>query len=290
MANLKEIRSRIASVSSTKQITSAMKMVSAAKLRRAQDGILSLRPYANKLNEVVSRLVDNLPSGDSAYSRERDVKKVLLVVITSNRGMCGAFNSSVVKAALNHAQENYKDLYEKGNVHFLTIGKKGADVLKNRKVHIVADHSKLFEDLEDESVFPLAYHLMSLFGKEEYDRIELVYNQFKNAAVYNLMAEQFLPFVNKNSDTTELSDYIYEPSQSEILERVIPISLQIQLLKALLDSFAAEHGARMTAMHKATDNATELLRNLTLTYNKARQAAITNELNEIVGGADALKG
>jgi len=290
MANLKEIRLRIASVGSTKQITSAMKMVSAAKLRRAQDAILNLRPYATKLSEVVGRLVSNLPVSDNVFSREREVKKVLFVVIASNRGMCGAFNSSVIKAALVKARGEYGALNDQGNVHFLCIGKKAVDIFKSRKLPVVADHSKLFDNLTEEAVFPLAYHLINQYGKGEYDRIELFYNQFKNAAVYNLINEQFLPFVPPTSGTSELNDYIYEPSQEEILEKVIPISLEIQLLKALLDSNAAEHGARMTAMHKATDNANELIKTLTLNYNKARQAAITNELSEIVSGAEALRG
>lgn len=289
MANLKEIRLRIASVSSTKQITSAMKVVSAAKLRKAQDAIINLRPYANKLSEVVSRLVDNLPVSENVFAREREMHKVLLVVITSNRGMCGAFNSSVIKAAIAKAKGEYGNLFEQGNVDFLCIGKKAADILKGRKMPVVADHSKLFDTLTEEAVFPLAYHLINQYGKGEYDRIELFYNQFKNAAVYNLINEQYLPFVPPASGTNEAKDYIYEPSQEEILEKVIPISLEIQLLKALLDSNAAEHGARMTAMHKATDNATELIKSLTLNYNKARQAAITNELSEIVSGAESLK-
>jgi F-type H+-transporting ATPase subunit gamma len=289
MANLKEIRLRIASVSSTKQITSAMKVVSAAKLRKAQDAIINLRPYANKLSEVVSRLVDNLPVSENIFAREREVHKVLLVVITSNRGMCGAFNSSVIKAATAKAKGEYGNLLDQGNVHFLCIGKKAADILKGRKMPVVADHSKLFDSLTEEAVFPLAYHLITQYGKGEYDRIELFYNQFKNAAVYNLINEQYLPFIPPASGTNEVQDYIYEPSQEEILEKVIPISLEIQLLKALLDSNAAEHGARMTAMHKATDNATELIKSLTLNYNKARQAAITNELSEIVSGAESLK-
>lgn len=289
MANLKEIRLRIASVSSTKQITSAMKMVSAAKLRRAQDAIINLRPYANKLSEVVGRLVNNLPVSDNAFSREREIKKVLFVVITSNRGMCGAFNSSIIKAAIQKSKEEYSDLNSQGNVHYLCIGKKAVDIFKSRKLPVIADHSKLFDNLTEEAVFPLAYHLINQYIKGEYDRIELFYNQFKNAAVYYLINEQFLPFVPPTTETNAVNDYIYEPSQEEILEKVIPISLEIQLLKALLDSNAAEHGARMTAMHKATDNATDLIKSLTLNYNKARQAAITNELSEITGGAEALK-
>lgn len=284
MANLKEIRNRIASVSSTMQITSAMKMVSAAKLKKAQDAITAMRPYADKLTELLQNLSANL-DGDSGskFAEKREVKKVLVVAISSNRGLCGAFNSNIVKQSTSLLEGAYAGK----EVDFFCIGKKAHDILKKRS-KIAANHSNLFDDLTFEASERIAEELMELFNNGTYDRIDLVYNKFKNAATQIVMTEQFLPIQPPSDDAGEKSDYIFEPSEAEIVEQLIPKSLKTQLFKAIRDSFASEHGARMTAMHKATDNAGELKEQLTLTYNKARQAAITNEILEIVGGAEAL--
>ncbi len=284
MANLKEIRSRISTVSSTMQITSAMKMVSAAKLKKAQDAITAMRPYANKLTELLQNFSGSL-DGDSGsqYANNREVNRVLVVSITSNRGLCGAFNSNIIKESVSL----YHGKYGGKQVDFMTIGKKGNDIL-SKKFNIVANHGEVFDDLTFENVAALAENLMHRFSEGEYDRIEVVYNRFKNAATQIVTTEQFLPIVPMEGDTSGSADYIFEPSKEEIVEQLIPKSLKTQLFKAIRDSFASEHGARMTAMHKATDNATELRDQLKLTYNKARQAAITNEILEIVGGAEAL--
>ncbi|SFR36195.1 ATP synthase F1 subcomplex gamma subunit [Robiginitalea myxolifaciens] len=286
MANLKEIRSRISSVSSTMQITSAMKMVSAAKLKKAQDAITAMRPYADKLTELLQSLSANL-DGDSSsqYAVNREVRRVLVVPVSSNRGLCGAFNSNIIKQSVALVQGKYGDC----EVEFLTIGKKAHDILAKRHT-IVADHSSVFDDLTFEAVAAIAEELMEHFASGNYDRIELVYNKFKNAATQIVMTEQFLPIEPAADADQTPADYIFEPSEAEIVEQLIPKSLRTQLYKAVRDSFASEHGARMTAMHKATDNAGELKEQLTLTYNKARQAAITNEILEIVGGAEALNG
>ncbi len=285
MANLKEIRNRITSVSSTMQITSAMKMVSAAKLKKAQDAITAMRPYAEKLTELLQNLSATLEGevgGD--YTNQREVKKVLLVAITSNRGLCGAFNTNVIKEI-----KNITEKYQGVQVDVLAIGKKGNDVLK--KTHtIVENQSAIFDNLTFDNASNVASLLTEKFIAGEYDRIELVYNQFKNAATQIVKAEQFLPLAPIEKETAVAGDYIFEPSKEEIVMTLIPKSLKTQLYKAIRDSFAAEHGARMTAMHKATDNATELRNQLKLTYNKARQAAITGEILEIVGGAEALNG
>ena len=286
MANLKEIRSRITSVSSTMQITSAMKMVSAAKLKRAQDAITAMRPYAQKLTELLQSLSATLEEGAGGdFTTQREVQNVLVVAITSNRGLSGAFNSNVVKETRRMLDTKYAGK----KVDFITIGKKGHDVIsKNNKV--ITNHNAVFDALTFENVAVIADELMLIFKEGRYDRIELVYNQFKNAATQIIQVEQFLPLQPLASDVVVLSvDYIFEPSNEEIVLTLIPKMLKMQLYKALRDSFAAEHGARMTAMHKATDNATELRDQLKLTYNKARQAAITNEILEIVGGAEALK-
>ncbi|WP_330443958.1 ATP synthase F1 subunit gamma [Flavobacterium sp. C4GT6] len=286
MANLKEIRNRIASVSSTMQITSAMKMVSAAKLKKAQDAITAMRPYSEKLTELLQNLSATL-EGDTGgvFAEQREVNKVLLVVVTSNRGLCGAFNANVLKQT-----KNLLNQYAGKTVDVLTIGKKGNDALQ-KSCNIIANQSSLFDDLTFENVAEVAQTLMDRFAAGEYDKIELVYNHFKNAATQIVMAEQFLPLVPAQA-TEEVNnnstDYIFEPSKEEIVLSLIPLSLKTQLYKAVRDSFASEHGARMTAMHKATDNATELRNQLKLTYNKARQAAITGEILEIVGGAEAL--
>ncbi|MBS9461218.1 ATP synthase F1 subunit gamma [Flagellimonas sp. 389] len=284
MANLKEIRNRIASVSSTMQITSAMKMVSAAKLKKAQDAITAMRPYANKLTELLQNLSASL-DGDagSKFTDNRTVNKVLVVAITSNRGLCGAFNTNIIKQSIFLHEQTYGGK----QVDFLAIGKKGNDLLGKRST-VIANHSQVYDDLTFDNVAEIAQNLMDHFTEGNYDKIELVYNKFKNAATQIVMTEQFLPLVPVEGDTSGAADYIFEPSKAEIVEELIPKSLKTQLYKAVRDSFASEHGARMTAMHKATDNATELRDQLKLTYNKARQAAITNEILEIVGGAEAL--
>ena len=288
MANLKEIRNRISSVSSTMQITSAMKMVSAAKLKKAQDAITTMRPYADKQTELLQSLSATL-DGDigSDYTADREVKKVLLVAISSNRGLAGAFNSNIVKSSLSLINETYKGK----QVDFFTLGKKANDVL-NKEQTIIENNIEIFDDLTYENNAQIAQKLMNLFTDGTYDKIILIYNKFKNAATQIIMNEQFLPIVSNQEldEKVEVSDYIFEPSKEKIVEELIPKSLKMQLFKALRDSSASEHGARMTAMHKATDNATELRDALTLKYNKARQASITNEILEIVGGAEALAG
>jgi F-type H+-transporting ATPase subunit gamma len=284
MANLKEIRNRISSVSSTMQITSAMKMVSAAKLKKAQDAITAMRPYANKLTELLQSLSATLDADSGGkFSVQRDVNKVLIVAITSNRGLCGAFNSNIIK------QVNVlTNQYANQDVSYLAIGKKGNDAL-SKSGNVIANKSEVFDDLTFDNVAEIAELLMAKFTEGEYDKIEIVYNKFKNAATQEIMTEQFLPIVPAEGDDVDVnSDYIFEPSKIEIVEELIPKSLKTQLYKGIRDSFASEHGARMTAMHKATDNATELRDQLKLTYNKARQASITNEILEIVGGAEAL--
>lgn len=284
MANLKEIRNRISSISSTMQITSAMKMVSAAKLKKAQDAITAMRPYADKLTELLQGLSATLDAeSGSVYSVEKEVNKVLLVTITSNRGLCGAFNSNIIKQA-NHLIDT---VYAGKQVDVLAIGKKANDAFE-KKVTVIANKSEVFDDLTFDNVSEIAEVLMEKFVDGSYDKIELVYNKFKNAATQIIMTEQFLPIVSQETEEEVNLDYVFEPSKEEIVETLIPKSLKTQLYKGIRDSFAAEHGARMTAMHKATDNATELRDALKLTYNKARQAAITNEILEIVGGAEAL--
>ena len=287
MANLKEIRNRITSISSTMQITSAMKMVSAAKLKKAQDAITAMRPYAEKLTELLQNLSATL-EGDAGgeFTTQREVQNVLVVAITSNRGLSGAFNSNVVKETRRLTENEY--LGKK--VDFITIGKKGNDIIGKTNT-VVSNHNAIFDNLSFENVSLIAEELMQLFIDGKYDKIVLVYNQFKNAATQIIQAEQFLPLAPIVSETPlTAGDYIYEPSKEEIVLTLIPKSLKTQLYKAIRDSFASEHGARMTAMHKATDNATDLRNQLKLTYNKARQAAITNEILEIVGGAEALNG
>ena len=284
MANLKEIRNRISSVSSTMQITSAMKMVSAAKLKKAQDAITAMRPYADKLTELLQSLSASL-DGDSGskFADNREVNKVLVVAVTSNRGLAGAFNSNILKQCTVLIDETYAGK----QVDFIAIGKKANDFLI-KKSTILSNHSDVYDDLTFDNVAAIAEDLMQKFTTGEYDKIEVVYNKFKNAATQIIMTEQFLPIVPMEGESNTSGDYIFEPSKVEIVEQLIPKSLKTQLYKAVRDSFASEHGARMTAMHKATDNATELRDQLKLTYNKARQAAITNEILEIVGGAEAL--
>ena len=284
MANLKEIRNRISSVSSTMQITSAMKMVSAAKLKKAQDAITSMRPYSDKLTQMLVNLSSSVDF-ENVYLSPRKVKNKLVVCITSNRGLCGAFNSNVIKKCTEIANSSDE------NVSFFCIGKKGGDILS--KTHnVIQSNNAVFDDLTFENISTIADKVMSMFLNKEYDSVQIVYNKFKNAATQIVTQEQYLPIENNKSkdDEKDSSDYIFEPTQIEIISELIPKSLKTQLYKSVRDSYASEHGARMTAMHKATDNATELRDQLKLTYNKARQAAITNEILEIVGGAEALNG
>ena len=298
MGNLKEIRTRIASVTSTRQITSAMKMVSAAKLKKAQDTIMMLRPYANKLQEILSTLSSNDDGNDNPYAKERSTEKVLIVVVTSNRGLCGAFNANMMKLALLLANEKYGRQNANGKVHFMPIGRKASEFFTKKNFPVIAgNYNHLLDNATFEKTTETAQLLMKVFLENAYDRIELVYNQFKNAGVQINTAEQFLPIPKLEKDKLEKgqlkpvrNDFIFEPSKEHIIKELIPNSLKTQLHKAILDSIASEHGARMTAMHKATDNATDLIKELKLQYNKARQASITNEILEIVGGAEALRG
>lgn len=286
MANLKELRSRITSVSSTMQITSAMKMVSAAKLSRAQDAITQMRPYSEKLTQLLQDLSATLDDDTSSkYAEEREVKNVLLVAISSNKGLAGAFNTNIVKAVKYKAKNDY----DSKKIDLYTLGKKANDVLK-KDYDIYKNNNAIYDDLSFENVSEIAEELMQLFLDEKYDKIVLVYNQFKNAATQIVQHEQFLPIEQFETEEEKQLDYLFEPSKIEIVKELIPKSLKMQLFKALRDSFASEHGARMTAMHKATDNAKELRDDLKLSYNKARQASITNEILEIVGGAEALNG
>ena len=286
MANLKELRSRITSVSSTMQITSAMKMVSAAKLSRAQDAITQMRPYSEKLTQLLQDLSATLDDDTSSkYAEEREVKNVLMVAISSNKGLAGAFNTNIVKAVKYKAKNDY----DSKKIDLYTLGKKANDVLK-KDYEVYKNNNAIYDDLSFENVSEIAEELMLLFLDEKYDKIVLVYNQFKNAATQIVQHEQFLPIEQFETEEEKQLDYLFEPSKIEIVKELIPKSLKMQLFKALRDSFASEHGARMTAMHKATDNAKELRDDLKLSYNKARQASITNEILEIVGGAEALNG
>tara|TARA_B100001250_G_scaffold321530_1_gene284634 strand:+ start:89 stop:952 length:864 start_codon:yes stop_codon:yes gene_type:complete len=287
MANLKEIRNRIGSVSSTMQITSAMKMVSAAKLKKAQDSIIAMRPYSIKLTELIQSLTSsNSLDADNILSVKREINNILIVAITSNRGLCGAFNSNILK----EVQFLIKDKFKSSKVSVMTIGKKGTEFFTKKSL-VYSSHDEIYDDLNYENVSSIAQKIMDSFIDGSFDKVLLVYNQFKNAATQIIKSEGFLPLENETSDqNSEVNNYIYEPSEELVLKELIPKSLKIQLLKSIKDSIASEHGARMTAMHKATDNATELRDQLKLSYNKARQAAITNEILEIVGGAEALKG
>lgn len=287
MANLKEIRIRIGSVSSTMQITSAMKMVSAAKLKKAQDAITAMRPYSNKLSELMQRFSgasEASGTGEKSFTNKRKIKKVLVIAISSNRGLCGAFNTNIAKE-INIIKS--RDEFKNSEIDFLTIGKKINDILQKTE-KIIQNDSDVFDELNYEHVSKIVEKVMDLFLTQEYDYMEIVYNSFKNAATQIIKSEQFLPIPLNEKEGSENSDYIFEPSLELIVSTLIPKSLKMQLFKAIRDSFASEHGARMTAMHKATDNASELRDELKLTYNKARQASITNEILEIVGGAEAL--
>jgi F-type H+-transporting ATPase subunit gamma len=295
MANLKEVRSRIESVNSTKQITSAMKMVSAAKLRKAQNAIQNMRPYAVKLAEIMQHISASLgQSTESVYTQQRAPERVLIVAIASNRGLSGPFNANVAKAVLSRIRHNYDAQYKAGHLEIYTIGKKVFDFLKARKITVAHRSDALLDDLSFDNIAPVAQSLLKDFTDKKFDRIDIIYNQFKNAAVQVLTIEQLLPIAPQATapdaaKEKSKTDFIFEPSREEILHELIPRALTIQFYKALLDSAASEHGARMTAMHKATDNANELIKSLKLSYNKARQAAITNEILEIVSGAEALK-
>jgi F-type H+-transporting ATPase subunit gamma len=294
MANLKAIRLRIASVKSTRQITSAMKMVSAAKLRKAQDKIVRLRPYANKLHDILVNLSQSLADAEieNIFARKSSPEKILIVIVTSNRGLCGAFNANVVKEAKRLLADKYYDQYRKGGVNFLAIGKKGYDLLRKQGFRIASEYNNLLNNLTFENTAVIAEKIMGDFIRGDIDKVEIIYNHFKNAAVQILTDEVFLPVETTPASETKgpPADYIYEPDSESIMKDLIPTSLKIQFYKAVLDSFVSENGARMTSMHKATDNATEMIRDLTLQYNKARQAAITNQILEVVSGAEALKG
>jgi F-type H+-transporting ATPase subunit gamma len=269
-----------------------MKMVSASKLKRAQNAIVKMRPYAGKLKEILENLSASLDSTDGIYSNERKVHKVLIIVITSNRGLCGAFNGNVTKSAVNLINNDYAGINKTRNLDIICIGKKGSDFFVKRKYNVIDTNMQILDSLSFDNVAPIAEKLMKSFVDGKYDRIVVVYNQFKNAAVQILSTEQFLPIAKAKTPgkAKQIVDYIFEPGKEEIVSLLIPKSLKIQFYKMLLDSVAAEHGARMTAMHKATDNADSLMKELRLTYNKARQASITKEILEIVGGAEALKG
>ena len=284
MANLKELRNRIASVGSTMKITSAMKMVSAAKLKKAQDAIVQMRPYASKLTEILQKASGTLDASENAYGQVREGNKVRLVIITSNRGLCGGFNSSIVKKAKSYMEANPADYT------LSTIGKKGGEAFKHDS-RVSTRNTELWDDISFEGAKEQAQVLMDGFLAGEFDKVVILYNAFKNAAVQEPTVEQFLPIaMYETAGPADTTEYIYEPSKAEILKDLIPTSLKTQLFAALLDANASEHGARMTAMHKATDNAKSLQGDLKLEYNKARQATITNEILEIVGGADALAG
>jgi F-type H+-transporting ATPase subunit gamma len=292
MANLKEVRIRIASVQSTQQITKAMKMVSAAKLKRATNAITQLRPYATKLKDILGNLSASMEGSSSPYIQEREPNKVLIVVVSSNRGLAGAFNMNVIKAANNLIAEKYSDQFAKGNVRIAAIGKKSQDFFEKRSYNMLGNNNEVYAALTFENVTKITEAIMAGFAKGEFDKVEVIYNRFKNAAVQFVTTEQLLPLPKAETTSLKVSniDYILEPSQEKIVEQLIPKSIKIQLYKALLDSHASEHGARMTSMDKATENAGDLLKALKLSYNQARQAAITTELSEIVSGAAALNG
>lgn len=291
MANLKEVRTRIESVNSTKQITSAMKMVAASKLRKSQNAIMSLRPYAEKFSEMLALTTVN-GQQSTVFAEVREDGKILIIPLSSNKGLCGVFNANVIRATMNLIKEEYQELYDNDRVDILCIGSKVEETLKFKKYNVVGNHNELLDDLTYDNAAVFAERLMKDFEDKKYDKIVFVYNQFKNAATQILVTEQFLPMSSQQSEVRSQSDtdFIFQPNKEDILGTMIPKSLKLQVYKILLDSFASEQGARMISMTQATDNATELLKELNLTYNKARQSAITNELVEIVSGADALKG
>lgn len=292
MPSLKEVRTRIASVNSTSQITSAMKMVAASKLRRAQMAIVNMRPYAQKLNEILQNVTSSLDDTDeNSFGEERPVNKALIIVITSNRGLCGAFNANVIKRTRQLLNEDFSSINKEGKVDIITIGKKATDFFSKNGYSHIASYDDFYSDLSFDIVAPLATEILEKFKTKEYDKVIIVYNMFKNAATQLLTAEQLLPVLPPENleEVTSNSNYLFQPSKGEIVDSLLPSILKTQFYKTILDSFASEHGARMTAMQQATDNAHEMLRDLKLTYNKARQASITGEILEIVGGAEALK-
>lgn len=294
MANLKEIQTRISSVKTTRQVTSAMKMVSASKLKRAQDNITRMRPYAEKLQTILQELSQGIDVSDSCYYEQRDPEHILIVLVSSNKGLCGAFNANIAKKTIEHAQVNYNQQFENGNIDFLVIGKQATKLLKSRGVIASREENEIIENLDFEVISMLAIEFMDAFTTNKYDRIDIVYNKFVNVATQIPTVEQFLPIKEKeckeeSNEDNIISDFIFEPSKKEIVEKLIPQSLRTQFFKVFTDSAAAEHGARMTSMTQATDNATTLIQELTLKYNKARQTAITNQIIEVTGGAEALK-
>jgi len=292
MPSLKEVRTRIASVKSTQQITSAMKMVAASKLRKAQMAIVNMRPYAGKLNEILKNVSSSLDSSEeNVYGEVRPLNKVLLIAVTSNRGLCGAFNANIIKKTRQLIETEYAAVNKKRGVDIITVGKKATEFFTKKGYQVISSHDEFFDDLSFETVYPLAEDLLNKFKDKEYDRVVVVYNQFKNAATQLVIAEQLMPILppENSEENNSKTNYLFEPSKEEILGSLVPSIIKTQFYKTLLDSFASEHGARMTAMQSATDNAGELLRDLRLTYNKARQASITGEILEIVGGAEALK-
>ncbi|MDP1813004.1 MAG: ATP synthase F1 subunit gamma [Leadbetterella sp.] len=292
MASLKEVRNRITSVNSTMQITKAMKMVAAAKLRRAQDRIIQMRPYAKKLNELIAQVSQGTEVGASSpYTQVREVKNVLIVMVTSDRGLCGAFNTNVIKAAVAFINENYSVQLEKGNISVLSLGKKGSEAFTRRGIKVDNEFTDIFQRLSFDTAKEAAEKVMAAFAEGTYDEVVLVYNEFKNVATQIIRTEKILPLVSEESEEkTSNTDYIFEPSEEEIILELIPKAIKLSVFKAVLDSNASEHGARMTAMDKATENGGELLKALKIEYNRSRQAAITKEILEIVGGAEALKG
>lgn len=296
MPSLKEVRIRIESIKSTQQITSAMKLVAASKLRRTQNAVQALAPYSAKLREILGNLSSSIDNTEEAvYTTVRPVQKVLLIVVTSNRGLCGPFNGNVIKAAKAHIDENYQELYKNGQLDLFTIGKKGSDFYKKNKYNVINVNNDIFDSLTFTNTTAIAETLMADFASRKYDRIEIIYNHFKNAGQQVLTIDQFLPIVPPapqagEKESTVQADFIFQPEKEALVKELLPKMLKVQLYKTILDSFAAEHGARMTAMSQATENATDLLKQLRLSYNKARQGAITKELLEIVSGAEALKG
>jgi len=291
MGNLKEIRSRIISVKSTRQITSAMKMVSAAKLKKAQDAVINLRPYSHKLHFILKDISQTIEGEiENVFARNEDPEKIIIVAITSNKGLCGAFNANVLKQVTNLVTNDYAGEFAEGHLSVISIGKKGTEYFTSKKYPVLFSNNQLIDQLSYEKALPFIEQIMNLYLTKKADKIILVYNKFKNAGVQILTAETFLPIeITKQESVVERFDHIFEPSKEYIIKELIPRSLKLILYEAMLDSLAAEHGARMTAMHKATDNASEMIKDLQLNYNKARQAAITGEILEIVGGAEALK-
>ena len=292
MASLKEVRNRIVSVNSTQQITKAMKMVSAAKLRRATDAIVQMRPYAKKLAEMIATVSARTESThENPFSEVREIKSVLIILVTSDRGLCGAFNTNVGKAAIQLIQEKYSDLNQNGQVEVLTLGKKGSEYMSRRGYKLNTTHTEIYSKLNFVNVKAIGEEVLDAFAKKEYDVVEVIFNEFKNVATQIIRTEQLLPLVEKQDDKKVVAssvDYIFEPNEEDVINELIPKSIKLSIFRALLESNASEHGARMTAMEKATENAGELIKALKLEYNRSRQAAITKEILEIVGGAEAL--